>query len=148
MQSQGRYAEAEPLLRESMEVMQAAFKDGHAFVAQMMMQYAGLLMQTGRDEEAAPLLETAVALFVERAGHEHRSTGEAHLHLGRCLAAIGRSHDAHAALQTARRILGETAAGQRQLEQFSEEVSTFYRAWGRASEAARWSKPTGVPDEG
>ncbi len=66
-QAQGRYAEAEPLYKRSLAILEKALGAEHPDVAQSLENYAVLLRKTGRDIEAAKLEARAKAIRAKHA---------------------------------------------------------------------------------
>ena len=75
-QAQGRYAEAEPLYRRSLEIGEKALGPEHPNVAQSLENYAALLRETGRTAEADKMEARAKAI---RAASGLRSTSRIRL---------------------------------------------------------------------
>ncbi len=61
-QAQGNYAEAEPLYRRSLAIMEKALGPEHPNVATNLENYAALLRETGRADEAAEMEARAKAI--------------------------------------------------------------------------------------
>jgi tetratricopeptide (TPR) repeat protein len=61
-QAQGNYAEAEPLYRRSLAILERALGPEHPDVAQSLENYAALLRETGRADEAAEMEARAKAI--------------------------------------------------------------------------------------
>ena len=64
--AQGQYAEAEPLFRRSLAIMEKALGPEHPHVAACLENYAGLLRKTNRQSEAAKLEARAKAIRAKR----------------------------------------------------------------------------------
>ncbi len=67
-QAQGRYAEAEPLVKRALAIREKTLGVEHPEVAQSLENYAALLRKTGRDAEAAKLEARAGAIRAGRVG--------------------------------------------------------------------------------
>jgi tetratricopeptide (TPR) repeat protein len=67
----GRHAEAEPLLRQALELRRAAREEDHPDVAQSLNNLAALLRDTGRHAEAEPLLRQALEVLHRVYGEDH-----------------------------------------------------------------------------
>ena len=61
--SQGRYAEAEPLYKRSLEIREKKLGKDHPDVATALNNLAELYKSQGRYEEAEPLYQRALAIF-------------------------------------------------------------------------------------
>ena len=61
-QTQGNYAEAEPLYRRSLEIKEKALGPEHPDVATGLANYAALLRETGRPKKAAEMEARAKAI--------------------------------------------------------------------------------------
>ena len=66
-QAQGRYAEAEPLHKRSLAILEKALGPEHPNVATSLENYAALLRETGRTAEADKLEARAKAIRDKRA---------------------------------------------------------------------------------
>ncbi len=65
--SQGKYAEAEPLYRRALAIREKALGPEHPSVATALENYAGLLRKTNREVEAARLEASAQAIRAKHA---------------------------------------------------------------------------------
>ncbi len=65
--AQGRYAEAEPLLKRALATFEKALGPEHPHVATSLANYAALLRETGRATEAAKLEARAKAIRAKHA---------------------------------------------------------------------------------
>jgi tetratricopeptide (TPR) repeat protein len=70
-EAQGRYADAEPLLRRSLAIMEKAVGRDHPTVAIQVNSLASLYLTQGRYSEAEPLYERALAIREKTLGPEH-----------------------------------------------------------------------------
>ncbi len=66
-QTQGRYAEAEPLYQRSLAIVEKALGSEHPDVATSLENYSTLLRETGRGSEAVKLEARARAIRAKRA---------------------------------------------------------------------------------
>ncbi len=64
---QGKYAEAEPLHKRSLAIIEKALGPDHPHVAKTLLNYAALLRKTGRTTEAAKLEARARTIGAKRA---------------------------------------------------------------------------------
>ena len=69
--SQGRYAEAEPLLKRALAIRERALGLDHPDVGLAHNNLAELYRQQGRYAEAEPLLKRALAIFEQALGRDH-----------------------------------------------------------------------------
>jgi tetratricopeptide (TPR) repeat protein len=68
---QGRYAEAEPLLKGALAIFEKALGPDHPKVATGLSNLAALYQVQGRYAEAEPLLKRALAIFEKALGPSH-----------------------------------------------------------------------------
>ena len=61
-QEQGKYAEAEPLYRRSLAILEKALGPEHPDVAESLVNYAELLRETGREDKAEEMEARAKAI--------------------------------------------------------------------------------------
>ncbi len=66
-QAQGRYAEAEPLYKRSLAILEKALGPEHPDVAQSLENYASLLRETKREDKAEEMETRAHAIRVKHA---------------------------------------------------------------------------------
>ncbi len=66
-QAQGRYAEAEPLHKRALAILEKALGPEHPRVATSLENYAALLRETGRGDEAAEMEARAKAIRAKHA---------------------------------------------------------------------------------
>ncbi len=71
--AQGKYAEAELLVRRALEIMEAALGPEHPHVATTLNNLAALLQAQGKYAEAEPLYRRALAIDEAALGPEHPS---------------------------------------------------------------------------
>lgn len=88
---QQRYADAEPLLRETVAAEREFYGEGHPNTMTAIGNLGGSLRQQGRPEEALPYYERALALAREHLGSDHPNTLMAMYNLGNCLRDLGES---------------------------------------------------------
>lgn len=74
IQQQGRHAEAEPLLRQAAEAVEASLGREHEDSASAWANLAGNLQDQGRHAEAAAILRDAVARYEAAVGRDHLLT--------------------------------------------------------------------------
>eukprot|EP00903_Cladosiphon_okamuranus_P006199 g6096.t1 len=73
LESQGKFAEAEPLYRRATEICETALGPEHPKLATALNNRAGLLMSQGKYAEAGPLFERCQAIQEKVLGPEHRN---------------------------------------------------------------------------
>jgi tetratricopeptide (TPR) repeat protein len=71
LDAQGKYPEAEPLLRRALAIREKAFGLEHRDVAQSLCNLANLLHERGKYDEAEPLARRALAIHEKVLGPEH-----------------------------------------------------------------------------
>ncbi len=64
---QGKYTEAEPLIKRALAIEENALGPEHPRVAASLMNYAALLRKTGRTTEAAKMEDRAKAIHAKNA---------------------------------------------------------------------------------
>lgn len=72
--SAGQFAEAETVLRETIDIFKAHFNDPHPRVSSAMHNLAFVIFEQGRVEEASEILETTYAMSVALHGEDHLDT--------------------------------------------------------------------------
>jgi non-specific serine/threonine protein kinase/serine/threonine-protein kinase len=108
---QQRYAEAEPLLRESLAGQQALFGEDHPMTRSVVVNLGGSLRQQGRPEEALPFYRRAHAGFVAQYGLRHPRALISQYNLGNCLRDLGRLDEALALQREALELGRQEMAG-------------------------------------
>jgi hypothetical protein len=86
LQATNRFAEAEPLMRRALAILEAALGSEHPEVATRLNNLAGLLKATNRFAEAEPLMRRALAILEASLGDDHPSTTVVRANLARMLA--------------------------------------------------------------
>ncbi len=74
LQATNRLAEAEPLMRQALEIDQTSFGHDHPDVARDLNNLARLLQATNRLAEAEPLMQRVIEIlliFLSKTGHPH-----------------------------------------------------------------------------
>ncbi|NKI35636.1 serine/threonine protein kinase [Wenzhouxiangella sp. XN79A] len=100
-----RYAEAEPLLRETLASQRELFGDEHPMTLAAVSNLAGSLRQQGRPDEALPFYRETLDGFLDLYGERHSRSLIARHNLGNCLLDLGRP-DESAALHREALVLG------------------------------------------
>ncbi len=65
--AQGRYAEAEPLFKRALAIVEKSLGPEHPHVAKALQNYAALLRETGRGAEATRMEARAKAVLAKHA---------------------------------------------------------------------------------
>ena len=137
----GNYAEAEPLLHESIVMRKSIYGDEHTEVAMGMTALAQLYLETGRIEEAENLSRTARQILTTMLSEDHWRTywagsieGSSLAHLQQFEAAEKLLLVSHAALTQgpgsgSRAVFIELTAGY---------LADLYRGWGKPEQAAKY----------
>ncbi len=111
LSERGKYAEAEPLLREAVQTWQASGGAASEYLAVGLNNLASVLRQQGRLDDAIPLLEQAIAIRRQRFGNGHPALAQALGQLGQVLNAKGELAAAEPmlreALQIRQRVYGD-----------------------------------------
>jgi non-specific serine/threonine protein kinase/serine/threonine-protein kinase len=108
---QQRYADAEPLLRESLALNTKIYGRDHPMTRSVVSNLGGSLRQQGRPAEALPFYREAHAGFLDQYGIRNPRTVIAQYNLGNCYRDLGRPEQAVAlqreALQVAEEVMPE-----------------------------------------
>lgn len=136
LEQEGRFSEAEPLLRASLETVTTR---GQTHARAELSGRLGLLArQQGRLLEAKRWQEEALRLHEEHFGPVHRDTGRALANLGGTLALLGELTRAEAVLQRAlgilRRTLGEENLS---VARTLSNLALVYFEWGHGAQARK-----------
>jgi tetratricopeptide (TPR) repeat protein len=75
--SQGKYAEAEPLFLQSLEIRERQLGADHPAVATSLLNLAALYYDTQRYAEALPSIQRAIQIYEQKLGAEHPRTQNA-----------------------------------------------------------------------
>ncbi len=89
LSERGRYADAEPLLREAIATWSEHDGPASEYVAVGLNNLASILRQQGRLGDAVPVLEQAIAIRRQRFGNGHPALAQALGHLGQVYNAQG-----------------------------------------------------------
>ena len=92
--SQGRFAEAEPLLKQALAIQKKALHEGHPDIAHSLNNLAALNSNQGRFAEAEPLYRQAVSIMLSTFGMEHPYCQEVLTNHLICLVEIGKEEEA------------------------------------------------------
>ncbi|WP_375743614.1 tetratricopeptide repeat protein [Corallococcus interemptor] len=134
LEQEGRFAEAEPLLRASLEAVSARGQT-HSH-AELSGRLGLLIRHQGRLLEAKRWQEEALRLHEEHFGPAHRDTGRALLNLGGTLALLGELERAESVLQRALGILRQTLGGDNlSVARALSNLAVVYFEWGHAARA-------------
>ncbi len=136
---QGRYGEAEPLLREALDVSRRVLGDDHRSTLISKSNLALLLVDLGNAVGAEQMAGEAVVAASETLGAEHWRHGDFLGKHGRALAALQRFDDAESALLEAHGML-QTALGDEheQTKRVVGYLADLYDAWSKPDKAAEW----------
>jgi serine/threonine-protein kinase len=74
---QGRYADAEPVLREAVAIRQVKTDQGSLALATARLELGTCLMKLGRPSEAKPLLAASYPVLQKERGEQHDLTRRA-----------------------------------------------------------------------
>ncbi|WP_163869966.1 protein kinase domain-containing protein [Myxococcus eversor] len=134
LEQEGRFSEAEPLLRASLET---ATTRGQTHARAELSGRLGLLArQQGRLLEAKRWQEEALRLHEEHFGPAHRDTGRALANLGGTLALLGELSRAEAVLQRALTILRKTLGEENlSVARTLSNLALVYFEWGHGAQA-------------
>jgi hypothetical protein len=146
LHDQGKLAEAEPLLRESMDKLRRVSGDDNPNTINAIINYGAELRSAGKLDEAEPLCREAVERTQRVFGKDHVRTGSARLALGRVLTTQQRFGDAETELFEAHRIFVTAKVVPPSYRTDSTNgLAKLYDAWNAAepnkgydSKAAEW----------
>ena len=132
----GRYAEAEPLLLQTLEIVREQLGDRHPSVATSLNNLAVLYETQGRYGEAEPLYQQALEISREQLGDRHPHVATSLNNLAVLYYAQGRYEEAEPLYQQALEIVREQL-GDRHLHvaQSLNNLAALYEAQGHYGEA-------------
>ncbi|MBI3041197.1 MAG: CHAT domain-containing protein [Betaproteobacteria bacterium] len=135
-QTQGRYAEAEPLYRRSLGIAEKALGPDHRDVGQSLNNLAELYRGQGRYAEAEPLYRRSLGIREKALGPDHPDVGGSLNNLAGLYRAQGRFAEAEPLYRRSLRIL-EKALGQDHPDVgvSLNNLAELYREQGRFAEA-------------
>jgi tetratricopeptide (TPR) repeat protein len=107
LHNQGKYGEAEPLLRKALAISEEVLGPKHPDTAQAYNELASNLESPGHAQEAEPLHRKALAIREEILGPKHPATAESSNNLALNLEAQGRAKEAEPLLRTAMAVFEE-----------------------------------------
>ncbi|WP_165246967.1 serine/threonine-protein kinase [Paludisphaera soli] len=136
LKNEGKYAQAAPLLEQSLATREALFQRDHPDVADVLNSLAALHSAQGRYEQAEPLLERAVAIFEKTRGPEHRNTAAVLSALAALYYNQGRFDEAEPLFRRARAIREKVLGpDDRDLALTLNDLALLYSAQERYAEA-------------
>jgi CHAT domain-containing protein len=145
-ESQGRYAEAEPLYQRTVAIFEKALGPEHPNVGAALNNLAGLYESQGRYAEAEPLYLHTVAIFEKALGADHPDGAPALNNLAALYRAQGRYAEAeplyHRSLGISEKALG---TGHPTVGTTLNNLAALYfvqRDWGRAADF--WRRGTSI----
>ena len=100
-QSQGRYADAEPLYKRSLAIREKALGPDHPDVGTSLNNLAGLYQSQGRYAEAEPLFKRSLAIREKALGPDHPDVGTVAQQPGVAVSVPGPLRGGRAALSSA-----------------------------------------------
>ncbi len=74
LNEQGKYEQAEPLLKQALSIREQQLRPGHSDIAESLNNLGWLYFLQGKDEQAEPLLKRALLIFEQDSGPEHPDT--------------------------------------------------------------------------
>ena len=101
----GRYAEAEPLYRRSLEIREKQLGRDHPDVAGSLNNLANLYSDMGRYAEAEPLFRRSLAIREKQLGADHPDVAQSLNNLANLSATLGRWDEAAGAIDRERRVV-------------------------------------------
>ena len=133
---QGRYAEAEPILLQALDILQRQLGDDHPNVATSLSNLAGLYELQGRHAEAEPLLLQALDISQRQLGDDHPNVAQSLNNLAHLYQSQGRYAEAEPlyiqALDIWQRQLGDDHPD---VAQNLNNLALLYQSQGRYAEA-------------
>lgn len=94
LRSMGRYADAEPFMRECVEIRRRTIKGDHPRLALALTKLGGTLTDAGRYAEAEPLLREGLAMRQRLHGNAHPDVSGSMSSLAHALTALGKLDEA------------------------------------------------------
>jgi serine/threonine protein kinase len=111
LQKKGKYEEAEPLYKKSLEIRRKVLGENHPDLAQSLNDLAQLLKKKGKYEEAEPLYNESLKIRRKVLGEDHPDVAKSLSNLAELLEAKGKLNEAEPlyrqALAIKRKIYGE-----------------------------------------
>jgi len=144
LQSAGKLADAESLLREQLAMYRLMFDADHPRVAGTLASLTHVMVEADKFTEAEPLARDCVAIR-ERKLPDHWSTFNAQSLLGGCLLGQEKYEEAEPLLLSSYEGMRQRkdtipAAGKTRLNEALERLVQLYEAWGKPEQAAEWKQ--------
>jgi tetratricopeptide (TPR) repeat protein len=131
LRKQGKDSEAEPLLRDSLQINRKHAPPGHPSMSFALFHLGALLNDTGRAREAEPLLREAAQIRHKHFAHTPWMVALVDAELAGALIRSGRTAEGRplleASLATLRKARGPTSAETRQAERFLSAPRLHHR---------------------
>jgi tetratricopeptide (TPR) repeat protein len=135
---QGKYAEAERILREALAIDEATRGPDHPDTALTLTFLAGCLCQRAKPQLAEVAARRAIAINTTRLGAAHPWTRESERALGCALVGLRRFAEAEPLLLTYMTALETVPGMEGEPDQAAQELADLYAAWGKVEKAAQW----------
>jgi tetratricopeptide (TPR) repeat protein len=147
--AQQRYDEAEPLLRENLDLVRRRFGQGHPEVAGLLAQLGGNLLMQRKYAAAEPLLRECLAIRAAKLP-EVWLTFRTRSQLGSSLLGQMKYAEAEPLLLQGYEGLKAREAGipvwaKFEVTEAAQRIVVLYDAWGRPGEAAAWQARLHLP---
>jgi tetratricopeptide (TPR) repeat protein len=138
-QEMGRFDDAEPLLREALEVSHLTLGKDHPTVAVALGNLAGILKRLGRRQEAILMLRESLDLLQRTVGPEDLSYARTALFLARVHASLGEESAAEPLIEPALAVLRASLDPAHPRYLYSlEALAAAFRQGQRLATAERW----------
>ena len=132
----GHYAEAEPLLKRSLDIREAQLGPDHPDTAQSLNNLAALYELIGRYDDAEALFQRSLDIKEEQLGPEHPDTATSLNNLAGLYESVGRYAEAEPLYQQALAILEARLGPQHPVTATSlNNLALLYRLMGRYADA-------------
>jgi tetratricopeptide (TPR) repeat protein len=136
----GDYQSAEPLLRQSLILIQDSVGIEHPDYAGSLTMLANILVATNRYAEARDLAAQARAICIKAFPEDHWRTMIAASAEGAALAGLGQYAEAEKLLLRSHAILStDEAALPVFVTETTRQLARLYQSWGKTEEAARYA---------
>lgn len=134
----GRLDAAERTLRQTLNMYRTSLPDSHPRTAEALVALGHLLIDRGSATAAESLLVEGLAIRKARLDSANWRIAEARQLLGLALSAQERRDEAESLLLESHAHFARNPWTARQLRDSRARLATFYRAWGRPGEAAKY----------
>jgi len=137
LQAAGKLSEAEPLLRQALELQRTHLPGGSREIAGTIILLGWVLLDSCKLEEAQGLLRAG--LEIRRMTDAQPLIGSSESLLGECLTCLGRYDEAEPLLVGGYEAIRGAQSGRPEwISRAQQRVIRLYEAWGKPDQAERW----------